>query len=117
MRAFIFVTAVVLFTACDPMPSQVTIKSEHTSPDGKHVATAFIRDSGATTSWSPQVELRRVGQRAAKYGNVFLGYGSPNVDTEWLSPSWLVVYCDTNCHVDVFVTNQDGITVEMRHHR
>jgi hypothetical protein len=50
-----------------------------------------------------------------KYGNVFIGYRSPNVDTEWLSPSNLVVYCDTNCTTYLFVSNYHGILVERRH--
>ena len=97
------------------MPSTTTIKSERKSPDGKYVATAFIRDSGATTCWSPQVDLRQVGQRMDRYGNVFVGYGSPNIDIEWLSSSQLVVYCDLTCEVDLCVTNYHGITIEIRH--
>jgi hypothetical protein len=115
MRCIIFILALLLGAGCDPMPSKVTIKSERKSPDGKYVATAFIRDSGATTSWSPQVDLRPVGQRMDKYGNVFMGYGSPNVDTEWSSSSNLVIYCDTNCTTDLFVSNYHGVFVQRRH--
>jgi hypothetical protein len=61
--------------------------------------------------------LRPVGQRMDKYGNVFMGYGSPNIDTEWLSSSQLIVYVDTNCEVDLYVTNYHGIAVEMRHRK
>ena len=115
MRYAIFILVLLLCAGCDPMPSKVTVKSQRISADGKHVATAFIRDSGATTSWSPQVDLRPVGRRMNKYGNIFMGYGSPKVDTEWVSPSNLVVYCDTNCTTDLFVSNYHGIFVERRH--
>ena len=97
------------------MQTTTTIKSEHKSPDGKYLATAFITDAGATTSWSPQVDLRPVGERMDSHGNVFVGYGSPNIDTEWLSSSQLVVYYDTNHEVDLHITNYHGITIEIRH--
>jgi hypothetical protein len=115
MKFVIFSFAVLLLASCDPMPTTTTVKSERKSPDGKLVATAFLTDAGATTSWSPQVDLRPVGERMNRHGNVFVGYGSPNIDTEWLSSSQLVVYFDTNYEVNSFVTNWRGITIEIKH--
>jgi len=117
MRVVVIILSSLVFIGCnyEPMPSKVAIHSEHISPDGRYVATAFDRDSGATTSWSPQVDIRPVGQNLDKYGNVFIGYGSPNIDTKWLSSSQLVVYIDTNCEIDLHATNYYGITVELRH--
>jgi len=97
------------------MPTTATIKSEHKSPDGKYVATAFVKDAGATTSWSPQVDLRRVGESMDRYGNVFVGYGSPNIETEWLTLSQLVVCCDWTCEVNLNVANYHGIAIGIRH--
>jgi hypothetical protein len=109
--------ALLILAGCDPMPSKVTVHSERVSPDGRYVATAFDRDSGATTSWSLQVDLRPVGQSMDKYGNVFRGYGSPNIDVEWLSSSNLAIYFDTNCEVDLYSTKYYGITVELKHRK
>jgi hypothetical protein len=113
-ETFASIFAVLLLTSCG-MPITTTIKSEHKSPDGKYVATAFIRDAGATTSWSPQVDLRPVGEHMNQSGDVFVGYGSPNIDAEWLSSTQLVVYCDWTCEIDLSVTNYHGITIEIKH--
>ncbi len=92
-RRFItIVLALLVLSGCNPCANE--IKSEITSPDGKYVATAFVRDCGATTSWSPHVHLRRVGERRAKTGNVFIGNHSDKIQIEWLSRSQLVVYSD-----------------------
>jgi hypothetical protein len=87
-------------------------KAEVTSPDGKFSATGFIRDCGATTRFSPQVHLRRVGERLAQTGNVFVGDGSENIELTWLSASQLVIYSD--CRVIRRVTNLHGIVIEKR---
>jgi hypothetical protein len=110
MRLLLCIVASAILSGCDPNTN--TIKSELTSPDGKHVATAFIRDGGATTSWSPQVHLRRVGEHMERIGNIFVGYRSREIQIEWLSPTQLVIYCD--CEVIQHVTNHDGITIEKR---
>lgn len=117
VRTAILFFALLIFAGCDPMPSKVTVHSQRVSPDGRYVATAFDRDSGATTSWSTQVDLRPTGQAMDKYGNVFRGYGSPSIDVDWLSSSNLVVYFDTNCEVDLFSTKYYGITVELKHRK
>jgi len=109
--------ALLIFAGCDPMPSKVTVHSERVSPDGRYVATAFDRDSGATTSWSAQVDLRPAGQAMDKYGDVFRGYGSPSIDVEWLSSSNLVIYFDTNCEVDLYSAKYYGIAVELKHRK
>jgi hypothetical protein len=114
MRVAILLFMLLILAGCDPMPTKVTVHSERVSPDGRYVATAFDLDSGATTSWSSQVDLRPVGQRMDKYGNVFRGYGSPKIDVEWLSSSNLAIYFDTNCEVDLYSAKYYGITVELK---
>lgn len=89
-----------------------TVKSEVASSDGKYVATAFIRDCGATTGLSPQVYLRPAGERTALRGNVFVGDHSDKIRIEWLSASHLVIYSD--CEVVRHDTNYQGITIEKR---
>jgi hypothetical protein len=103
-----------VFTGCDE-PCSNTIKAEVMSPDGKHMATAFIRDCGATTSVSPQVSLRSVGQKVAPLGNVFVGNDSDEIEIAWLSGTQLVIYSD--CAVVRHETNYQGITIEKRHLR
>lgn len=114
MRTIAFSFLLLLFVGCEPMPSKVTFHSERVSPDGKYVATAFDRDSGATTSWSPQVDLRPVGETFHKSGNVFIGYGSPYIDTEWVSSTQLVVYIKTECQVILSATNYYRVVVDLR---
>jgi hypothetical protein len=89
-----------------------TIKAEVTSPDGKYIATAFIRDCGATTSFSPQVYLRPAGEHLAKTGNVFIGDGSQNIQISWLSATQLVIYSD--CRILQHLSNLHGVVIEKR---
>ena len=77
------------FTTCDN-----TIVKEVTSPDGAYVATAFIRDCGATTSFSPQVYLRKKGEKLGEKGNVFIGNHSESINMEWLSSQELRISSD-----------------------
>jgi len=93
-------------------PCSNTTKAEVTSPDGKYVATAFIRDCGATTGFSPQVYLRPVGDRVAQTGNVFVGDHSDKIEIAWLSATQLVIHSD--CAVVRHETNYHGITIEKR---
>lgn len=100
----------VLFGCSDSCVN--TTKQDVRSPDGKYVATAFIRDCGATTDFSPQVHLRLAGENLAQTGNVFVGDHSDKIRLEWLSASHLVVYSD--CAVVRQLTNFHGIVVEKR---
>lgn len=88
------------------------IESEATSPDGKFVATAFIREGNATTGFSPQVYLRPAGEPMARFGNVFIGDHSDEIRVEWLSASRLVIYA--TCSVIRQETNYHGIAIEKR---
>src|SRR5438552_2853979 len=106
MRFLIIILASSVFAGCGDSCSNA-IKAEVTSPDGRFVATAFIRDCGATTSFSPQVHLRPVGERMARLGNVFIGDHSDKINLKWLSASQLVIYSD--CVVVQHVTNYHGI--------
>ena len=113
MKFVILSLTILLLVGCGPMMSTTTtIISERISPDGKYVATAFTTDAGATTSWSPQVDVRPVGQHIDRRGNVFVGYGSPTIDTEWLSSSNLVIYIDPKFEVDLYLSNFHGIKID-----
>ena len=57
-----------------------TIVMNEKSPDGKYAAVAFIRDGGATSSYSPQVTLLLSGDKFRnKIGNVFRGEDSREI--------------------------------------
>ena len=109
---FVVLIFTLLFLAGCADPCSNTKKAETTSPDGKYVATAFIRDCGATTSFSPQVHLRPVGESVAQTGNVFVGDHSDKIDIAWLSATQLVIYSD--CAVVRHETTYHGITIEKR---
>ena len=112
MKCLPLIFALVLLTSCSDTPCANQTKAEVTSPDGKYIATAFIRDCGATTSFSPQVHLRLVGERLAQTGNVFIGDHSENIELAWLSASQLVIYSD--CRIVNHLTNLHGIVIEKK---
>jgi hypothetical protein len=109
MKPFLLSFAFFVLAGCG-VPCKNTTQAEVTSPDGNYVATAFIRNCGATTSFGPQVHLHPVGERAANIGNVFIGDHSDRIQIQWLSATHLVIYSD--CAVVQHVTNYHGITVQ-----
>jgi|SRR5436309_6559059 len=114
MKFLVLIIALFALAGCDE-PCSNTRVAEVTSPDGKYVATAFIRDCGATTSWSPQVHLRPVGESVGQIGNVFVGDHSDKIEIAWLSATQLVIYSD--CAVIRHETNYHGIIIEKRESR
>ena len=78
----------------NPNPCGNTIVKEIASPDEAYVATAFIRDCGATTGFSPQVYLRKKGEKLGDKGNVFIGDHSESINLEWLSSHELRISSD-----------------------
>jgi hypothetical protein len=71
------------------------IQKRLVSPDGSYVAETYIRDGGATTSYSPQVSLRKSYTiRLDRRGNIFRGYHSRFIDIEWKDENTLVIYHD-----------------------
>jgi hypothetical protein len=109
MRPLISAFSLLLLVACGN-PCGNTIKGAATSPDGKYVATAFIRNCGATTSFSPQVYLGPAGGAVSDVGNIFIGNHTDQIQVKWLSPTNLVIYCD--CSVDVLISKYYGIVIE-----
>jgi hypothetical protein len=86
-----------------------TVKNTAASPDGEWVATAVVRDCGATTDYSPQVHLLKPGKSVWGIGNVFVGDHSSQIKVKWLSATNLMIYSD--CKVSKHVTNYHGITI------
>jgi len=90
MLRFLLFVCCLVSVACS-IPCDNEIKHELVSPDGRYTATAFIRDCGATTDFSPQVYLRRTGNKLAATGNVFIGNHSNEITIRWLSASELEI--------------------------
>jgi uncharacterized protein DUF5412 len=103
-------TCVLFERTLDPCGND--IKQEVISPDGRYTATAFIRDCGATTSYSPQVYLRKAEERMAETGNVFTGYRSDEINISWASATELVISC--NCEVRRYEKEFSGIVITLK---
>ena len=94
MLRFFLIMCCLVSVACGisfDIPCDNEIKQELISPDGRYTATAFIRDCGATTGFSPQVQLRRTGKKMAPTGNVFIGNHSNEIKIRWLSENELEI--------------------------
>ncbi|MBS1791922.1 MAG: hypothetical protein JST85_29720 [Acidobacteria bacterium] len=85
----ITVLCLISIACFDPCDNQ--IKQELTSPDGKYRATAFIRNCGATTGFSPQVYLRPVEKEMKETGNIFVADHSDQISIRWVSASELEI--------------------------
>ena len=103
------ITFLFLVAGCDPECSDKII-SKVSSPDGKFEATAFIRDCGATTDFSPQVYLCPKGEKMAKVGNIFVGNHSDQIRIEWISATQLKIHSE--CDVMRMATNYEGVTIQ-----
>jgi len=89
MRALV-VSFVVLSSACsmcgnDPINSEI-------SPDEEHVAIAFVRNCGATTSFNTQVSVLNIpGHLQNEAGNLFRIEGKHPVSVRWESNEQLII--------------------------
>lgn len=108
MKIVVIFAFLGLLTGCGN-PCSNKVVSNLTSPDGKYEATAFIRDCGATTDFSPQVYLRPKGQSCGSIGNVFIGDHSDQIEVQWLSSTQLVI--QSTCTVMMLTTNYEGIVI------
>ena len=105
----IFILSLALLAGCSE-PCSNTIASKVISPDGKYEATAFIRDCGATTDFSPQVYLGLKGERIKETGNVFIGDHSDKIRIQWASLTELEIFSE--CDVIAKTTNYQGVTIK-----
>lgn len=79
---------------------QDTIRSEVRSPDGKHIATLYERDCGATTDFSTIVSLRAASEEFnGEKGRVFVVEGQPQAKFVWRDAQNLQVTCE-GCRAD-----------------
>ncbi len=88
-----------------------TTVQELTSPDGKYVATAWIRDCGATTPYNVHVDVRPVGQARNRVGNVYHGRLGNRASLAWITSTNLVI--TSSCmEVKRHITNLSGIKID-----
>ncbi len=83
-----------------------------TAPDGRHVATVFRRDCGATAEVSIQVSLLRPGGAPTEAGNLLVLDGEgPTPSLEWQGPDRLLIRYRRGGRVFRQVTERDGVSV------
>lgn len=86
---------------------QDTIKSEALSPDGKHIATLYERDCGATADFSTIISLRASSEEFhSQKGRVFVIEGQPQAELVWRDAQNLQVTCKGCRANDIF--KQEG---------
>ena len=94
----LFTTITLLRTLSDGMCGNEVIKKE-ISPDGLYIAYAFLRNCGATTSFSPQVTIMKNGKELKNEGgNIFIGNRSEYIDIKWEDSKTLIIYHTVNAN-------------------
>jgi hypothetical protein len=90
VEIFVFLFGLVFYLSAD-----WDVQKKILSPDGKYVAECLILNAGATTSYSPQVSVKRSYTiRLQRTGNIFIGYRSQYIDIEWKDDNTLIIYHD-----------------------
>ena len=101
LKRLIPTTALLALTACsDICANNLVTRVE--APDGRHSATMFQRDCGATTGFSTQISVLSAGDKMAGGGNAFRAdddhgvavvgaWGGPWAETKWLSNEHLLI--------------------------
>lgn len=110
---FLFLLSVSFFSSCISVTKNVISKSI-ISPDEKFVAISFIRSSGATTGFSPQVSILPNDKKLPnKPGNIFIGDSSKYIDIYWKDDNTLIVYHNcTEDNVYKKINNLKNIKIE-----
>lgn len=76
------------------------------SPDGILKATLFVRDCGATTSFTSIVNVQRLDEKfKADDGRIFVAEGQHNIVLEWRGPRTLNVKCGSCFRKYIFLEN------------
>lgn len=83
------------------------------SPDGRHVASIFIRNCGTTTDYSTVVGLRdTLSDR--RYSDVLVLKGKRQVDARWMNKDTISVTLNSAHHVVMKKGNFKNIKIEYR---
>jgi len=116
IRVYFICSLLVMLPNCSMLVKNTIVMNEK-SPDGKYAAVAFIRDGGATSSYSPQVTLLLSGDKFRnKIGNVFRGEDSREIKVYWQDATTLVVIHNCKKENIMLMENQVyGINVIYRY--
>ena len=76
------------------------------------MARAIIKDCGATTDFSPQVRIRRVGIPLSER-KAFWGYKTRDINFKWNGNSQLNIYSDCKKE-NVFLLKENIYSVEIK---
>jgi hypothetical protein len=121
-RGLAHFTIAVLMGGCSDFPCGNQIIKEETAPDGRTRAVLFQRDCGATTAFSTQISILKIGEALSGPGNVFVAdtnhgaaaatdWGGPWADARWLSPSDLLITHDEKARIFKSEYHQSSINV------
>ena len=109
-----------LFGCADPCLN--TPVDQAISPDGKLKAAIFVRDCGATSTWSTQVSIIEAGDSYGPRGNIFIvddGHNDvernaargPQVDVEWTGSNRLLITYAARSRTFLQEYEFDGIAI------
>jgi hypothetical protein len=122
-QVVVAIFAIVVAGCSDPCSN--TIVSSVDAPGGEHRAVLFQRDCGATTSFTTQVAVLRVGETLSGAGGVFVAdtdhdvaqaaeWGGPWAEIVWLSPTRLLVRRDANARVFKAARRMKDLQIEFQ---
>jgi hypothetical protein len=110
----------IILQGCIVVPlfdCQDVIKFETMSPDGKYIATLFVRNCGATTSFSTSVNLRSKSEKfSGDEGRILIIKGRPQIKIAWDDNMKLHFECDECEKNNIFKqeTSWKDITISYR---
>jgi hypothetical protein len=93
------------------------------SPDGRYVASVFVRNCGATTDFNTNIAVVPAGENVPKHGNIFVAEGgdAPRtaggwfpVSLRWLGPERLEVTYEAGAEEFLRVDRLGAIKVDYR---
>lgn len=117
ITAFVTIANSILLLSCGNLCGN-DIKKEVVSFDGNYKAIAYIRDCGATTSFSPHISILKAKGKInnSSTGNAFQGYGSDEIDIKWKDKDTLIVI--HNCSdpwVELDSNKTNGFRIEKKY--
>lgn len=91
--------------------------AKSTSPDGKQVATLFVRGCGATTGWSAQVSVHPSSRKLDnRIGNIIVTRGPTKLtewQLKWQTSDHLLIVMPNGTQIVRVVEKLDSISIEI----
>jgi hypothetical protein len=113
IRATFAMGLALLTIACDPFDTCANDPIiEIPSTDGSVSAWIFVRDCGATTSWSTQVSILKKGKGPpVDGGNAFVIDRKSQVIATWHEPNHVTIAFERTGHIFVQESNVAGVSI------